>query len=105
MKHFAVAALLCLLVAPPMHGQSAADAIRSLRTQSNAAIARHDVKGTVAFLDVEYQITTGGGELSHGRSAESDAWAKEFARAMDLVYVRTPWLFKLKSYRLIAWHC
>ena len=89
MRHFVVALLLCV-VAPPMRGQSAADKIRSLRAQSNAAIVRHDVKGAVALLDVEYQITTGSGELSQGRSAESEAWAKEFARAADLIYVRTP---------------
>jgi hypothetical protein len=90
MRHFVVAALLCLVAAPPILGQSPADKIRSLRTQSNAAIARHDVKGIVALLDVEYQITTGSGALSQDRSAESEAWAKEFARAADLVYVRTP---------------
>ena len=90
MRHFAVAALLCLVVAPPMPGQSAADEIRSLRTQSNAAIARHDVKGIVALLDVEYQITTGSGSFFQDRSADSAAWAMEFARAADLVNVRTP---------------
>ena len=90
MRRLVVAALLCLVVSPPILGQSAADEIRSLRTQSNAAIARHDVKGVVDLLDLEYQITTGSGTLSQGRSAESEAWATEFARAADLVYVRTP---------------
>ena len=90
MRHLAVAALLCLVVAPPLPGQYAADAIRSLRTQSNAAIARHDVKGIVALLDVEYQITTGSGSFFQDRSADSTAWAMEFARAADLVNVRTP---------------
>ena len=97
MRHFFVTALLCLAVASPMHGQSAADVIRSLRTQSNAAIARHDVKGTVDLLDVEYQITTGDGTLAQNRSAESEAWAKEFARAADLVYVRTPASIEVSS--------
>jgi len=89
MRRLVVAALLCLVVSPPILGQSAADEIRSLRRQSNAAIARHDVKGIVDLLDVEYQITTGSGTLSQGRSAESEAWATEFARAANLVYVRT----------------
>ena len=89
MRRLVVAALLCLVVSPPILGQSAADEIRSLRSQSNAAIARHDVKGIVDLLDVEYQITTGSGTLSQGRSAESEAWATEFARAANLVYVRT----------------
>ena len=64
MRRLVVAALLCLVVSPPILGQSAADEIRSLRRQSNAAIARHDVKGVVDLLDVEYQITTGSGALS-----------------------------------------
>jgi len=89
MRRLVVAALLYLVVSPPILGQSAADEIRSLRSQSNAAIARHDVKGIVDLLDVEYQITTGSGTLSQGRSAESEAWATEFARAANLVYVRT----------------
>jgi hypothetical protein len=97
MRHLAVAALLCVVVAPPMLGQSAADQIRSLRTQSNASIVRHDVKGVVGLLDVEYQITTGSGTLSQGRSAESEAWAKEFARAANLVYVRTPTSIEVSS--------
>lgn len=90
MRKSVVATLLLLAVASPVKAQSAADVIRVRRTQSNAAIARHDVAGTVAFLDVEYQITTGDGTLAHGRSAESEAWVQEFARAADLVYVRTP---------------
>jgi ketosteroid isomerase-like protein len=90
MRRFAVTALLCLIAAKPALGQSAADKIRALRAQSNAAIARHDVTGVVALLDVEYQITAGDGTLSQDRSAEPEIWAKEFARAADLVYVRTP---------------
>lgn len=90
MRRVVFATLLGLVVSPPAPGQSAAEEIRSLRTQSNAAIARHDVKGVVDLLDVEYQITTGSGALSQGRSAESEAWAAVFARAADIVYVRTP---------------
>ena len=70
--------------------QLPADDVRSLRKQSNAAIARHDVEAVVSFLDSEYQITVGSGDLFHGRAAELEAWRAEFARAADLVYVRTP---------------
>ena len=97
MRRLVVAALLYLVVSPPILGQSAADEIRSLRSQSNAAIARHDVKGIVDLLDVEYQITTGSGTLSQGRSAESEAWATVFARAADIVYVRTPVSIEVSS--------
>ena len=97
MKHVIVAALVCVVAASPMRGQSAADVIRSQRMRSNAAIARHDVKGTAAFLDVEYQITTGDGTLAQDRSTESAAWVKEFAQSADLVYVRTPASIEVSS--------
>jgi len=70
--------------------QMPADDIRSLRNQSNAAIARHDAEAVVSFLDAEYQITVGSGDLFHGKAAELGAWRAEFARAADLVYVRKP---------------
>ena len=70
--------------------QMPADDVRSLRNQSNAAIARHDVEAVVSFLDAEYQITVGSGDLFHGRAAEVEAWRAEFARAADLVYARKP---------------
>jgi ketosteroid isomerase-like protein len=70
--------------------QMPADDIRGLRNQSNAAIARHDAEAVVSFLDAEYQITVGSGDLFHGKAAELDAWRAEFARAADLVYVRKP---------------
>ena len=70
--------------------QTPADDVRSLRKQSNAAIARHDVEAVVSFLDAEYQITVGSGALFHGTAAESEGWRAEFAQAADLVYVRNP---------------
>ena len=71
-------------------GQTPADDIRSVRSQSNAAIARHDVEAVVSFLDAEYQITVGNGKLFHGRAGEVEGWRDEFAQSADLVYVRTP---------------
>lgn len=70
--------------------QMPADDIRSLRDQSNAAIARHDAEAVVSLLDAQYQITVGSGDLFHGKAAELDAWRAEFARAADVKYVRTP---------------
>lgn len=70
--------------------QMPVDDVRSLRQQSNAAIARHDAEAVVSFLDSDYQITVGSGGVFHGRAAELEGWRAEFARAADLVYVRTP---------------
>ena len=82
--------LAVLGTAESARSQTPADDVRSLRKQSNAAIARHDVEAVVSFLDAEYQITVGSGDLFHGRAAELDGWRAEFARAGDLVYVRNP---------------
>lgn len=51
----------------------------------------------VSFLDDEYQITAGGGKLFHGRDADASGWRAEFARAADLVYVRTPESIEVSS--------
>ena len=90
MNRLTIAASLIVVAAAPLSGQSTAERIRAVRQQSNAAIARHDVDGVLALLDVEYQITTGSGVQRQERASERDAWTAEFARASDVVYVRTP---------------
>ncbi|MEP6780157.1 MAG: nuclear transport factor 2 family protein [Gemmatimonadaceae bacterium] len=89
MKRFALAAFILVVSTAPAFSQ-AAETIRSLRARSNAAIARHDVDSVLSFFDVEYQITTGSGSFGRGKPEERAAWVAEFARAADLVYVRTP---------------
>ena len=74
---------------PPASDPDAAEHIRALRAQSNAAILRHDVDGVVSQYDTEYQITTGEGSFAD-RATIADAWASEFARAGDLMYIRMP---------------
>ena len=67
-----------------------ADLIRTLRAQSNEAIARHDVAGIASFLDHEFQITTGNGRLLQGRDAMRAAFDEQFRTFGDARYVRTP---------------
>jgi hypothetical protein len=55
----------------PSVSQTPEDEIRSLRTQSNAAIAEHNVDAVTSFLDAEYQITVGRGKLFHGNGLNS----------------------------------
>lgn len=86
----ALLVLALLGTAESAASQTPADDTRRLGTQSNAAIARHDVGAVVSFLDAAYQITVGSGDLFHGRAGEPEGWRTEFARAADLVYVRTP---------------
>lgn len=90
MKTSSVFLLVLLVITPPLAAQKAEDQIRSLRAQSNAAIARHDVEGVVSLFDAEYQVTAGSGVLYHDRAADPERWAETFARADDLVFVRTP---------------
>jgi len=85
-----IAALLATMMSFTALGLTPADEIRELRNHFNSAIARHDVEAVISFLDVEYQITTGRGDVLHGRAGEANGWRAEFARADDLVYVRTP---------------
>lgn len=97
MRTSIICVLTSLLINTPVTGQSSADQIRSLREQSNAAIARHDAQAVVSFLDAEYQITAGSGTLYHDRAAEVDVWLAEFARVDDLLYVRTPESIEVSS--------
>jgi len=83
-------------MSPPASDQGAAEHIRALRAQSNAAILRHDVEGIVSQYDSDYQITTGEGTFAN-RATIPDAWAAEFARAGDLVYVGMPASIEMSS--------
>lgn len=67
-----------------------ADSIRSLRAESNRAIAEHDVDGIISFLDNEYVIAISTGAIEHSREEQVESWAQHFARYPDVVYVRTP---------------
>lgn len=55
----ALLVLALLGTAESAASRSPADDIRRLRTQSKAAIARHDVEAVVFFLDAEYRIAVG----------------------------------------------
>lgn len=97
MKVSALIAMALLCAVESAAGQTPADDIRSVRSQSNAAIARHDAEGVVASLDAEYQITVGSGKLFHGKAGEIEGWREEFAESADLVYVRTPETVEVSS--------
>ena len=66
------------------------DSIRSLRAESNRAIAAHDVETTISFMDDEYVITSSSGDILPGREENAASWAAHFAEFPDVVYVRTP---------------
>lgn len=68
---------------------SAPDQIRSARTASNAAIARHDIPGILATLATDYQAATSSGAFLTSREEMGEAFAAGFAEFPDTRYVRT----------------
>jgi ketosteroid isomerase-like protein len=67
-----------------------ADSIRSLRAESNQAIAAHDVAALIQFFDDEYVIASSSGDILPGREENAESWTGHFAEFPDVVYVRTP---------------
>jgi ketosteroid isomerase-like protein len=67
-----------------------ADSIRSLRAESNQAIAVRDVDALIHFLDSEYVIAASSGDILQGREENAASWTGHFADFPDVVYIRTP---------------
>jgi ketosteroid isomerase-like protein len=82
-----------LIACLPLHAlaQMSPDerAIRQVRSESNEAIARHDVPGVLATLEPEYRVSSSSGDFLDGREAMGKAFAGVFARFSDAKYVRT----------------
>lgn len=85
-------ALLLVLLAGSGTAQASedADSIRSLRTESNEAIAAHDVDAIISVLDDDYVISASNGDILQGRAENAASWTEHFADFPDVVYVRTP---------------
>ena len=92
LRYLSISQLLAaLLVSPLFAGEDGdADAIRSVRAESNQAIARHDVEAIVSSLYKEYVITVSTGDILPGREPQAGSWSQHFDEFPDVVYVRTP---------------
>lgn len=66
------------------------DSIRSLRAESNQAIAVQDVDALIDFLDDEYVLAASSGDILQGREENAASWSGHFADFPDVVYIRTP---------------
>jgi ketosteroid isomerase-like protein len=64
--------------------------IRSLRSKSNAAIARHDARQAASFLVDDAQIIGSNGRLLTGAVAMQAAFESAFTDADFLTYCREP---------------
>lgn len=65
-------------------------AIRRLREQSNAAIARHDAGPARAILHDDARIIGSNGDLFDGAAAMARAFEERFADPDFVTYVRSP---------------
>ena len=69
---------------------SPADQIRTLRAQSNAAIAARDADGVTALMSDTVSVAVAGGPVLRGRAANRAAFAEQMADPAFRGYVRTP---------------
>jgi ketosteroid isomerase-like protein len=65
-------------------------AIRALRTQSNNAIARHDVGPALAILRDDVRVIASGGQLFDGATSMGHAFEQTFADPQFIRFVRRP---------------
>ena len=65
-------------------------AIRSARSRSNAAIAKHDVASIAVHWMPDVHIVTSTSTQGSGREVNGQRMAEQFKRRPDTVYVRTP---------------
>lgn len=85
--------------------ENEAETIRSLRTQSNEAIARHDATSVGSFLADDYVITISTGAIERSREKHIDSFAAHFEQYPDVVYLRTPTTIRIsESYPLAIEH-
>lgn len=76
--------------------------IRLTRSQSNQAIARHDVDGILESMADDYHVSTSSGTLLEGRAEIGEAFASRFAEFKDARYQRTTESIDLNTTKSIA---
>lgn len=76
--------------APPPPAQTDEQLIREARTQSNQAIARHDLAGVSRHWLPEFHMISSTNEQSAGRDAARARFRETFASRANVVYVREP---------------
>ncbi len=75
---------------PTQTGSPEEIAIRGLRAQSNAAIARHEVGPARAILHADARIIGSNGDLFDGAAAMARAFEERFADPAFVTYIREP---------------
>jgi ketosteroid isomerase-like protein len=70
--------------------QDAGTTIRTLRAQSNTAIAARDADRVIAFMAPDITVAVAGGPVLRGVDASRSAFAEQFADPTFLGYERSP---------------
>ena len=77
--------------------------IRSLREQSNIAIANKDLVSLSKHWLDDFSVVRGNGSQMSGKTAIIEVWKKMFAETPDVKFVRTPTEIKISSDKTFAW--
>ena len=85
-----IALLVLALVGTTVWAADDVEEIRTIRMESNAAIARHDVDALQSVLDEDFVITISTGAIERSRDGHGRSFALHFEHYPDVVYVRTP---------------
>lgn len=64
--------------------------IRVVRSQSNAAIAKHDLEGVAAAWMDDVHVVSSTSAQASGKSPNRERMAAQFTNRPDTIYVRTP---------------
>jgi len=100
-----VASAAVMLATQDARSESEAETIRSIRIQSNEAIARHDAESIGSFIADHYVITISTGAIQRSREEHVSSFAAHFAQYPDVIYLRTPTTISISdSYPLAIEH-
>jgi len=90
-RNFAIATLIPVVLASiATLADDDEDMIRSLRSLSNEAIARHDADAVGSFLDEDFVITISTGAIERSRDEHVRSFGQHFDEFPDVIYIRTP---------------
>jgi len=90
-------------VSAQSQAQTDVDIIKSSRSASNTAIARHDIDGMSKYWLPNFVQTIGRGTSSTGKDTIIAAWKKLFSTNSKVLYVRTPGDITIGDNGIMAW--
>ena len=95
--------LLSTRIAPAQSAINQAAIIKTQRTASNAAIARHDVEGIAKYWMPDFVQVRGNATYMTGRDAIKKSWSDLFASNPEVSYIRNPSEIIISKNDTLAW--